>query len=406
MHLQQQQCNQHATMSHWTPTQDQENRRVAAAEDGWNLAGSIQAADKKNRNRPKWSDDDDSGTDSSCGSVDAVISSDSEESDLEDKSKSRSVRVLLEINPLIDFVQRNCKCPKCQGVVAVEEVTTTLATSLKLSSLDQNGCGAIDHMTKPTAADVDLGCKDNRERMTDCAVNVLCVIGLLCCDNGGKEASTILGFLGLPTATSMETQSWRIIEDRISPAICSLTQEMLLENLLEEVQKTMDKSEECDNNDFDLWKSSVAGGNVVLSKKQHPKVRASHDMGWQQRGSGSSCSSQSGHALCVGAEKRKPIGFDIKSKLCSVCDTIHGKEGPVKEHECCKNWTGTSGAMEAKAALDMHVDLCDKCNTIVDLIVADDDASTRAMMQWDNADFLRHNSTDVLPQVPKNDWKE
>jgi len=167
----------------------------------------------------------------------------------------------------------------------------------------------------------------------------------------------------------------------------------------------MEKSDEYDSNDFDLWKSSITGGNIVLSKRKYPKVRASYDMGWQQRGSGSSYSSQSGHALYVGAEMQKPISFDIKSKLCSVCNTIRGKEGPVKEHDCCKNWTGTSSAMEAKAALDMYVDLYENHNTTVALIVADDGASTRAILQWDNADYLRNNNTNVLPQVPKKTGK-
>jgi len=156
--------------------------------------------------------------------VDAIISSDSEDDDVEvEEPRGRSSRVLLEVDPLLDFIQRNCKCAKCGGGVALEEVTITLATSLKLHCLDQKECGFIDYMNKPAGADVDVGCKDNRERMTDYAVNVLYVLGLMSSGDGGKEAATVLGFLGLPTATSMETRSWRIIEDRISTTMRSLT---------------------------------------------------------------------------------------------------------------------------------------------------------------------------------------
>jgi hypothetical protein len=58
------------------------------------------------------------------------------------------------------------------------------------------------------------------------------VLGFLSCGDGSKEAAHILGLLGLPNdTTTMETRSFNIIEERISPTLQQIGEEVLLQTL-------------------------------------------------------------------------------------------------------------------------------------------------------------------------------
>jgi hypothetical protein len=66
-------------------------------------------------------------------------------------------------------------------------------------------------------------------------VNVLWVLGFITVGNGCTEAARLLGLLGLPNDTTMESRSFTIIEERLGPYIVKLTNAIILENLTEEV---------------------------------------------------------------------------------------------------------------------------------------------------------------------------
>ena len=56
---------------------------------------------------------------------------------------------------------------------------------------------------------------------------------------------------------------------------------------------------------------------------------------------------------------------------------------PVEEHDCCVNWAGSSGGMEAAGALGLCIELHDNSgyNIFVQTIVSDDDSTMRAHIQ-------------------------
>jgi hypothetical protein len=125
-------------------------------------------------------------------------------------------------------------------------------------------------------------------------------------------------------------------------------------------------------------------------------------MAWQQRSYGHQYNSNSGHALFVGSKTRKPIALSIKSKICNACSAwpkskqfVEGFNVPL--HYCTKNWTGTSGAMEAQACLDMTVDLYENKMCTIDCICIDDDTSTRSLMKWSNADWMMNKKSATPP---------
>ena len=118
------------------------------------------------------------------------------------------------MDPLLDLMERNTLCKLCAGPVKVEVKTTCLASSIKLFCLDKKNCGHLDYSSGPAAADIPDAVyeDDKRERSTDYAVNVLYVLSFLASGDGGTEAAKLLGLLGLPNDTTMESRSFSIIE--------------------------------------------------------------------------------------------------------------------------------------------------------------------------------------------------
>jgi hypothetical protein len=220
----------------------------------------------------------------------------------------------------------------------------------------------------------------------------------LTCGNGCREAARVLGLLGLPNDTTMESRSFGIIEDRISPALQKLGEDVMLDNLTEEVRLTVSA------NDFKVWKDALDEGTMELLQSQYPAIGASYDMAWQQRNSVNRYNSPSGHRLLVGARTRKPIAMAVKSKYCNYYCKAWKKQ-PMNDgldpppHNCCKNHDGSSSSMEPVACLEMVKDLHYNKMVNVGRICCDANASTRSMMQWSNADFMKNSNTTNVPKV-------
>jgi hypothetical protein len=277
--------------------------------------------------------------------------------------------------------------------------TLCLASTVSLDCSNEI-CG-YTHDSGTGTLEATIGIQDHRkgDRSTDYAINVLWVLGFISVGDGCTEAARLLGLLGLPNDTTMESRSFTIIEERISPYIHRLTDEILHENLTEEVRRTVTPEV------FQLWKSSTVEGVDSLLPHQYPKLDASYDMAWQQRNSGNTYNSPSGHALYMGGKTRKPISLCIKSKLCNICSAwTSNSKNPVgidpPPHQCTKNHDGTSGSMEPQACLEMTVDLYDHNKVCISRICLDDDASTRSLLKWTNANWMNANGTTNPPLVP------
>ena len=175
--------------------------------------------------------------------------------------KPSASRIILEVDSLKKAVEETSKCPDCQGSLELQIKTVCLASNIRLSFKDPK-CSYILHSSSPSPTALHAADSDGFKRMTDYAINVLYVLGFIACGDGGTEAARLLGFLGLTNDTTMETRSFTIIEDRISPLVLELMDEILLENITEEVRLTMSTANgRLINNDFDLWRQSVAGNN-------------------------------------------------------------------------------------------------------------------------------------------------
>ena len=79
----------------------------------------------------------------------------------------------------------------------------------------------------------------NYNQTTDHAIKILYALLFLSCGNGGVEAARLLPLLGLPNDTTMESRTFPTIENRIGPTIRSLSEEIFVENIVEEVRLTI-----------------------------------------------------------------------------------------------------------------------------------------------------------------------
>jgi hypothetical protein len=180
-----------------------------------------------------------------------------------------ATRVILEAEMLLATLGENCRCSECKSPVLVELKTICLATSIELTCTNAK-CGYIYYSHPP--AQVKAENEDRRERSTDYAVNVLYVLGMLCCGDGCTEAARLLGLMGLPNDTTMEGRSFGIIEERIGPEIRTLCRTILLENLVEEVRANKFFEDEAD---FERWEAATTDQSIVVHKSKYPKIRVS-----------------------------------------------------------------------------------------------------------------------------------
>lgn len=242
-----------------------------------------------------------------------------EETEVLEGTKPTFTRAIIDVASMMETLNLHCRCPECNAPLVTEVKVLCIATKFQLTC-PSSRCGYIHYSKPPVEANIRNAGAPSRERSTDYAINVLWVLGFISVGDGCTEAARLLGLLGLPNDTTMESRSFTIIEERIGPYIARLTADILQErNLTEEVRRTVKQP-----NDFELWKQAQQG-LLVLDRDKYPTLRASYDMAWQQRNSGNKYSSASGHALYMGGVTRKPISLAIKSKLCNVCAAVHGR---------------------------------------------------------------------------------
>ena len=73
-------------------------------------------------------------------------------------------------------------------------------------------------------------------------------------------------------------------------------------------------------------------------------VHCSFDMGRQKRGKGHN--SRTGHAAVMSLTTGKVLDYTTKAKSCRFCDYAKGSNKTAKAHDCRKNHTASSKAME------------------------------------------------------------
>jgi len=347
-----------------------------------------------------------------CGnSLNSTISSLTPLSSVPGKSRSvpEPTRVLLELNPLKKQMESLIHCPLCSPSVIVTFPTTAIASGCKVTCSDVV-CSFISN-NGPSLANVPQPATHQGsaliKRIVDYEANVLYVLSFLVCGDGGVEAGRLLGLMGLNNATTMGPRSFGIVEEYIGPVIQQYADKIIQQNITEEVHLFYGNKK---NDDgilyFNLWQD----GNLPDDNHDSwPQLIGTYDMAWQGRASGSQYNSVTGDGLVFGALTRKAIAYAVISKGCSFCNgwrKSRKQDMPIPDHDCRKNWNGSSGAMEPYAMLKMYRSLYTETKVVLSWIVTDDDSSIKSKMKWSNADHMILHGLNRPPTVINSNGKE
>jgi len=83
----------------------------------------------------------------------------------------------------------------------------------------------------------------------------------------------------------------------------------------------------------------------------------------------------------VGYKTKKVLFIGVRNKYCTVCKKAEKLNRSPTKHECYKNWTGTSTAMEADIIVDGFRQSIKMYNLIYNQIIGDGDSSVIKKIQ-------------------------
>ena len=161
--------------------------------------------------------------------------------------------------------------------------------------------------------------------------NLAAVWGQMSTGGGHTPLEESMAALGIPTMTK---RSFIAAEKRIGT---------WWETLLKESMKLAGQTER----EKAIAKNSFFQGD--------PAITVILDGGWSKRSHKHSYNAKCGIGIIIGLETQKILFMGVRNKYCAVCNQSTNNDPP--EHECYKNWDGSSSAMET----DIIVEGFKKC---------------------------------------------
>lgn len=97
-----------------------------------------------------------------------------------------------------------------------------------------------------------------------------------------------------------------------------------------------------------------------------------------------------GVGIVVGARTKKLLYIGVKVKTCRVCTTADIKQKPPKAHDCGKNWSGSSQAMEAAIFLEAFSE-CESVHGVRYMrFIGDGDSNTMARLLTEGPHWCKY----------------
>jgi hypothetical protein len=109
-----------------------------------------------------------------------------------------------------------------------------------------------------------------------------------------------------------------------------------------------------------------------------PAITVICDGGWSKRSHKHTYNALGGVAIVIGAATKKLLYVGVRNKTCYICTSADTKQVTPPEHECFKNWTGSSQAMEADIIVDGFLSAESTHGVRYMRLVADGDSSVYA----------------------------
>ena len=272
------------------------------------------------------------------------------------------------ILPYAEFKKFMCcfVCAKChQKVVNLNKSTVGIATTIESVCK----CGLVSTI-EPEVVPPSDGEENNgnyRRRISAYAMNVRLVLLTHLIGGSRTAALSICGMLAL--TSSLFKNSWHDLEDNLGVHVRSVTDGIVKENVLEELE------------------------GVERDELGFRKLDVSGDAAWQTGGKG--FNSISGHSMLMGKKNEKVLAYATYAKICKRCSLAAKKGKVAPAHNCPKNYEGSSKGMECFGLMECVLQLHDSYGICVDKFVIDDDSTTRAYMKHSYKDLIEAGLMDA-----------
>lgn len=117
---------------------------------------------------------------------------------------------------------------------------------------------------------------------------------------------------------------------------------------------------------------------VEVDGIKYPRTTIKVDGGWGKRSYGHGFNSHCGTAVGIGAKTQKILFNGTRIRTCIVCDKAKNKGEDPAAHECFKNWSKASTAMEANIIQEGFLKSITTHGLVYSKFVGDGDSSTHA----------------------------
>ena len=230
--------------------------------------------------------------------------------------------------------------------------------------------------TFPNPEHTEAKKKENKEKpmtaIEDYVLNMDFVLAMQRIGGGKTDANEVLGQMGI---SPKAFHRWSKAEETLGIDEIAMGKKIMEENLEKEIEATR-----------------KVNGDIG----EKVGITCNLDTGWNKRGNGHSYDSPSSQCLAIGSLTNGIIEAECMSSICRKCSKNIKHDNPEL---CPKNHVGSAGSMEPSAAVRIVTRIWNTGKAYVKCFVADDDSSTRKVLQPKSIDTASGDKkgTGLLP---------
>lgn len=272
--------------------------------------------------------------------------------DTQPVSGYRIVNVDMLQNHLLEITSHSCVCVKAQAVVESGKDPIKLKTEISrtgLCSILMAVCQGCDkEFSFHTSTRQSNGLYD---------INVRAVWGCVSSGSGCSDLNEILGAMNVPP---MHQTMFSTLEEKIGS---------WWENALKD----------------EIIKAGAEEKRIAVEKGHYhdgvPEITVICDGGWSKRTHKHSYNAYGGVGVIFGAATKKLLYIGVRNKYCSICQRAENQHELPKDHNCYKNWSQSSQAMESDIILSGFLEAESVHGVRYTKIIADGDSSVYTLLQ-------------------------
>jgi len=235
---------------------------------------------------------------------------------------------------------------------------------------------------------VDSERKQGQPQISSYLLNHYAILMSHVIGKGQPGLQQIIGGLGLCGTTSNK-RGWSRTEQMVGRAEVACADVAMTNNIIAESKATI-----ADGHDA----GSDSGVPIDVASSARVPIDVSMDGAWQKKGSGRKYNSLSGHNIAIGARLKGILSYVVYSKICWVHASAEKKGEEAREHDCPRNYEGSSKGMEAKGAVQLTENIFASGFAWVRSLITDDDSSTRANVAHSFEDLAETVTDFVWPR--------